>query len=257
MKYPESFSSDTEAAVEAEKILATEDFSNQRNDIGPSYYDSSRVKLRALVRKYIVRVTLAFARQACILGRARVWTVAQVDLNVRAFLFQVAREAEHEKSFYADGDWLRDASFTSGHAVLAQEMHHISTSPEWKEYQEELLAVATIQKTTATVDPSGFEDTPEAALQMLEDILNDPSEEAKGPSPNDEIARRLRLLEEYKSATGQPSNQRIYRAKNSGIHKPQFHEWLKGVLPSASQTSVNFERFLREKKQPIPRNPKD
>jgi hypothetical protein len=73
---------------------------------------------------------------------------------------------------------------------------------------------------------------------------------------DDEIGRRRRLLEEYKAETGKPSNQRIYRAKNSGIHKPQFHEWLKGELPRTSQTCINFERFLHEKKSPIPRKPK-
>lgn len=68
------------------------------------------------------------------------------------------------------------------------------------------------------------------------------------------VARRMGLLSEYKSATKNPSNRRIYTAKNSNIHKPQFHEWLKGLLPETSQTCINFERFLREKKPPIPRN---
>ena len=62
--------------------------------------------------------------------------------------------------------------------------------------------------------------------------------------------RRQKLLAEYKAATGNPPNKRIYEAVNSGIYKPQFYEWLKGKLPSESATAQNFERFLREKKPP-------
>jgi hypothetical protein len=69
----------------------------------------------------------------------------------------------------------------------------------------------------------------------------------------EEVERRLQLLDDYKAATGRPSNRSIYTARNSGIHKPQFHEWLRGELLNTSQTCINFERFLREKKRPIPR----
>jgi hypothetical protein len=69
----------------------------------------------------------------------------------------------------------------------------------------------------------------------------------------DETPRRERLLAEYKAATGDPSNRQIYSARNSGIHKPEFYKWLKGDLPGASETAKNFERFLCEKKSPIPR----
>lgn len=66
-------------------------------------------------------------------------------------------------------------------------------------------------------------------------------------------AERQKRLTEYKSATKIPSNRKIYTAKNSGIHKPQFYEWLRGKLPAGSHTTINFERFLREKKPPIPK----
>jgi hypothetical protein len=71
-----------------------------------------------------------------------------------------------------------------------------------------------------------------------------------------EIRRRVILLEEYKAATGNPSNKRIYEAQNSGLHKPQFIKWRRGELPNTSATTQNFERFLRERKLPIPRKPK-
>jgi hypothetical protein len=72
----------------------------------------------------------------------------------------------------------------------------------------------------------------------------------------DEKSRRERLLAEYKAATENPSNRRIYSSRNSGIHKPQFYQWTEGGLPATSATTINFERFLRDKKPPIPRKPK-
>jgi hypothetical protein len=76
------------------------------------------------------------------------------------------------------------------------------------------------------------------------------------PSPlyvqgSSETERRRKLLDEYKTATGNPSNKKIYEADNSYIHKPQFYEWRDGRLPTSSITTINFERFLREKKRPV------
>jgi hypothetical protein len=74
-------------------------------------------------------------------------------------------------------------------------------------------------------------------------------------APNEKL-RREKLFADYKTATGNPANRQIYNARNSGIHKPQFYAWLSGSLPADSGTAKNFERFLREKKAPIPRKPK-
>jgi hypothetical protein len=74
-----------------------------------------------------------------------------------------------------------------------------------------------------------------------------------GASIDQIVSFRTNLLNEYKQSTGNPSNSKIYRARNSGIHKPQFYQWLRGELSAGSETTVNFERFLREKKPPIPR----
>jgi hypothetical protein len=70
------------------------------------------------------------------------------------------------------------------------------------------------------------------------------------------ITARKQILGEYKAACGSVSNRSIYNARNSGIYKPQFSKWVNGLLPDSSATTINFERFLREKKQPIPRKPK-
>jgi hypothetical protein len=73
---------------------------------------------------------------------------------------------------------------------------------------------------------------------------------------NPEVARRAALLAEYKAATRNVSNKRIYEAQNSGIHKPEFYRWVSADLPDTSIPARRFERFLASKKMPIPRKPK-
>ena len=67
---------------------------------------------------------------------------------------------------------------------------------------------------------------------------------------------RLKVLNEYKAANKSVPSKQIYEARNSGIYKPEFYEWLSGRLPDTSSITINFERFLRDKKPPIPRKPK-
>jgi hypothetical protein len=68
------------------------------------------------------------------------------------------------------------------------------------------------------------------------------------------IEHRRALLAEYKGAT-KASNKQIYEARNSGVHKPEFYEWINGKLPNHSTPAKSLERFLAEKKPPIPRKP--
>ena len=100
------------------------------------------------------------------------------------------------------------------------------------------------------------------------DLADDDAPNSSTPLPADEpltvkelrtletlIEQRTTLLEQYKQKTG-ASNRKIYEARNSGIYKPEFLRWQKGILPSSSATTANFERFLREMKPPIPRERK-
>ena len=77
------------------------------------------------------------------------------------------------------------------------------------------------------------------------------------PLPSPELSlveQRKALLDAYKAKTG-ASHKQIWEGK-SGIHKPEFYDWVNGKLPGKSQTAQNFERFLREGKRPTPRKPK-
>jgi hypothetical protein len=69
------------------------------------------------------------------------------------------------------------------------------------------------------------------------------------------VESRAALLSEYKQTTGDPPNKRIYEAANSGIHKPEFYQWLSGKLPDKSRVTKRFEAFLKARKRPIPKKP--
>jgi hypothetical protein len=85
--------------------------------------------------------------------------------------------------------------------------------------------------------------------------ISTPSSSQSAEVHGGEVERRQKLLSEYKAATGNPSNKKIYEAKNSGIHKPEFYQWRAGRLSVDSRTTKTFEAFLRAKRRPIPRNP--
>ena len=91
---------------------------------------------------------------------------------------------------------------------------------------------------------------------ILKRLRHEPSEDYEPATDgSNETLRRRKLLETYKEFTG-ATNRQIYQGR-SGIHKPEFYAWLKGKLKGTSETAQNFERFLREKKSPIPRKLKN
>jgi hypothetical protein len=91
--------------------------------------------------------------------------------------------------------------------------------------------------------------TPEPQPSAVDEPTADESIAVAGT----EVSRREALLAEYKTATNGVSNKRIYEARNSGVHKPEFYGWLRGDLPTHATPTLNLERFLRAKKLPIPR----
>jgi len=99
-------------------------------------------------------------------------------------------------------------------------------------------------------------DYPAITLVPTETAPSQPVSENASNGERPEVDRRAALLAEYKTATKNPPNKRIYEARNPGIHKPEFYEWVNGTLPTESATAISFERFLREKKPPVPRKPK-
>jgi hypothetical protein len=104
------------------------------------------------------------------------------------------------------------------------------------------------------------EEFPEATTAVgISEFPNVPESNDESASPVEDtgriVERRRKMLEDYKAATGNPSERRIYTALNSGIYKPEFYTWKDGRLSQNSKTTKQFEVFLKAKKLPVRRNP--
>lgn len=59
--------------------------------------------------------------------------------------------------------------------------------------------------------------------------------------------RRAKMLADYMRDSGTQFPSWIYQDRRSGLHKPQYYQWLRGDLPSTSTMSIKLERFLANK----------
>ena len=136
--------------------------------------------------------------------------------------------------------------------MLDSELRQEALKDKLDEWKAKVRALKSTQSTVPLAIEPKEEDR--SKLPTTDDLMVEDRDKNVGTEVA--VERRTELLLEYKTATGNPSNRSIYSARNSGIHKPQFYEWLKGDLPATSETCINFERFLREKNPPIPRKPR-
>ena len=204
------------------------------------------------VLAWILPVFAAFAREACDVARTGIWTVDKADRHARECLRLLTIEAQYKfrsQSFDVP-DLIGDSE------ILPEIQRTIESEHRWKAYQRELLEVA--QERGSGVSkylpaPIPY-DEPREYVAPDNTEFTENEEEPSPISKESEIERRAALLRVYRDATG-VSNRKIYSARNS-IHKPEFYSWIKGDLPSDSATAINFERFLKLMKKPIPRVPK-
>jgi hypothetical protein len=164
--------------------------------------------------------------------------------------FARERELEHERQLAA----IRAQSHALVWTGTTEEL--IATITKW--YQSGMMVAESLQD--ALQKASTHFVRPDGTLVIAPVVRASLALEAISPSEakatiEAEIRRREGLLAAYKSAMGNPSNKRIYEAGNSGVHKPEFYNWIKGKLSSDSATCINFERFLNDKRPPIPRKP--
>jgi hypothetical protein len=229
--YPADFPQASRARVTVAKIEAGKTLNLVKEfDVGSD--------LEKGVRQFVLEVFSVFAEEALELGRCGIWTVDQIDSQAHEFLRQLTIEWCHDKFGHPAGSMI----CPDDGALTPETIYAYKTSFSWQKYENDLLDIAKGQVCKDLV-------APRVEIRPNADI--DPS-----LGKSDEKERRARLLAEYKSTTSNPSNKRIYEAKNSGIHKPDFYAWLKGDLSLESAMTINFERFLRLKKPPFPRKQK-
>lgn len=180
---------------------------------------------REILIQYIQTVFFGFANQCVQAGKEGHWSGERIRKAFREFLDVVCDRAFRDKH----PSVLKDS--TSRHQFRESVLQ---SSKHWENWREIHQGLAQVFSAATPTEPQ---------ISSL-----------SGSVPIcDEMVKRESLLTEYKAATGNPSNKRIYEARNSGIHKPEFYAWLRGKLPDQSATRANFERFLKDKKPPIPR----
>jgi hypothetical protein len=135
-KYPSDFLPEARARVEAEKIRAGRDFDVAKQ----SARRTSEVE--AHLRHYILRTFFAFTKEACSLQR---WPVEKMDSECREFLRLLTIDAYYEKGYDMGGGRLRDMASHLNGSILPEVQCEFEKTPEWKQYQDALLAMAEAQ----------------------------------------------------------------------------------------------------------------
>jgi hypothetical protein len=258
-RFPKDFSREAKSAVIMAEVDASRTVAESAQKLSAQRLaHGGPVNKEAIIFQYIMTVFYAFAREACYLGLAREWSIDVVDREAREFL---RLTAIHARARYRHRFHFREITSNYDGSLLPEIQATFESTEEWRQYQDDLLTVGRLQHGTRAILSHG--DTPDPTRSDPTPPNKQPDVETKVgaaveiPEHLDaEKARRQNLLAEYRAATGNPSKRSLYEAKNSGIYKPEFYDWVNGKLPANSATAINFERFLRNKKQPIPRKPK-
>ncbi len=155
MKYPEDLSPQARARVEAERLKAGEQLEQRRDQVPWVRYGPVRADEENL-RKYILRVFLVFAQEACKLGSQRQWTVDRIRSEVDEFLRRFTIEAYSDKGHDKSGRKLREMTDNYG-SILPKVQWEFKKSAEYHQFERELLAVAEQQARVAETEQTQAE----------------------------------------------------------------------------------------------------
>lgn len=130
--YPREFSPQARARVEAGRLKAGKQL-EQRMSQAPSFAGQE------ILRNYILRVFLVFAKEAFKLGSEGLWTVDEVRSEVAEFLRRFTIEAYYGKGH---GKGLPEMTSHWNGSILPEVQREFERSAEWREFEDGLLAVA-------------------------------------------------------------------------------------------------------------------
>ncbi len=207
MTYPREFSLEAHARVEAEQIRAHQELVQRQGEEPPAGWTTRRSDFMALY-EYILRVFVAFTREACDLGNQRTWRVDRVRSEAEGFLRRFISQAYSE-----DGRDRFGKQFPEGLRVQS-----FRKTPKWHEFESQLLAVAERQ--------SGIE---------------------VGPSLNNTGSRRA-MVDAFILKCKQETSRNVTRGhiwRLAGHQGPrQFQFWQASDPKATTQDDQNFRRIL-------------
>jgi hypothetical protein len=141
MKYPHEFSAEARARMEAERIKAHRDLERWQQDKPPSDWTRHRWDHFAF-NVYILRVFLAFGREACELGNLGTWAVDRIRSEAEEFLGSFTIEAYDVDGHDRCGRMFSEMTDNRNESLLPAVDRWFRSSDEWRQFETELLAVA-------------------------------------------------------------------------------------------------------------------
>jgi len=133
--FPPEFPQKSRDLILAESIRAARDFERAKQ--------AARFPaIEGLLRTYILRGFIVFVREAGALGRQGLWTAARVESESREFLRWCTILVGHEKGYDKSGNRLGEMVSHWDGSILPDVQRGFEQSPEWKEYEDILFAVA-------------------------------------------------------------------------------------------------------------------
>ncbi len=140
-EYPEEFSRQARARIEAERLKARKQLKQQRNQVPWSGGYLPRPADEKNLRKYILRVFLVVAQEMCKLGLQGLWTVDRIRPEVEEFLRRFTIKAHSDEGYDKQGRKLEEMTDYYG-SIKEEVWWAFKESAEYHQFEQELLAVA-------------------------------------------------------------------------------------------------------------------
>jgi hypothetical protein len=194
--YPSEFSPEARDRIEKEKILT------YRELLPSSVYDFHE---QGLAIRCIMRIFLAFAKEACALRAKHGWTIERVERESKEFLRRLTIMVVFDKFPGRDRHWISNWNGSIDSDVARR----FRESAEWKEYEELLLTTALAPEESPTSERIDQRENlrdailkKKARIVEIERILNRPPlTEHRGRPVHSGQNWRLRLEEERQHLT--------------------------------------------------------
>ena len=189
--YPREFSPEARARIEAEMVRARRDFRLRRAEITSSYGPSAADEEN--FRQYVLRVFLAFAKEACKLGSLRVWTVDKITPECVEFLRRFTIQAYYEDGHDRNGRRLISMTSNLNGSLLEEVERQYRGSEEWRQFEDALLAVAEQVATASHEDSSTAPPIVREweAFKAIKKLMAGPHEEVPEAFLRNSISREL------------------------------------------------------------------
>jgi len=227
MHFPPGFPIESRAAVEVERQKAHKQFEQRRARVPWSRWGSSADEEN--LRRYILRVFVAFTEGARKLGLDGIWNVEQVREHAEEFLRRFTIEAYFSDGHDKAGGKLPEMTSNWG-GILPRVMQEYRKSAEWSRYQRNLLAVAKAQsKPTWNKNEQPLDSTPQRCAE-------------------ERRARVDAYIDEIFQKTGKRINRTSIWKAARYTRRTEFERWERCDPKRTNKTADEvFTRILKEK----------